>query len=70
MKEAMVAAGDLVSPGMVVEPGMLVVGSPARPRRPITDAERSFLAHSAEHYAALAGHYLAKGHGVVDETQQ
>ena len=69
-EEAMVAAGALVPPGMVVEPGTLVVGSPARPRRAITDAERSFLAHSAEHYANIAGHYLAKGHGVVDENRR
>ena len=38
-KNAMVAAGALVTPGTVVPEGMLAVGSPAKVRRALTEAE-------------------------------
>jgi carbonic anhydrase/acetyltransferase-like protein (isoleucine patch superfamily) len=51
---AMVAAGALVPPGMVVPAGMLVAGIPAKPRRPLSDDERSDLPASAARYVEYA----------------
>jgi len=38
---AVVAAGSLVPEGMEVEPDMLVMGTPAKPRRPVTAEEKA-----------------------------
>lgn len=51
---AMVAAGALVPPGMVVPSGMLVAGVPARPVRPLRDAEREEIPLSALRYVRYA----------------
>jgi gamma-carbonic anhydrase len=60
-EEAMVGAGALVPPGMVVPPRVLVVGSPARVRRTLGDAEVEGLRASAAHYVGYAARYLAEG---------
>jgi carbonic anhydrase/acetyltransferase-like protein (isoleucine patch superfamily) len=54
-----VGAGALVTPGTVIPPGSLVLGSPARVKRPITDAEREQIEYGAKHYVELARDYLA-----------
>jgi len=59
--EAMVGAGALVPPGMVVPPRTLVLGSPARVKRPLTDAEVVQLRVSAERYAGYAAQYRREG---------
>ena len=59
--DAMVGAGSLVPPGMVVPPGTLALGSPARVKRNLTQAELDSLRVSAERYAALAARYRAEG---------
>ena len=56
----LVGAGALVTEGKVFEPGMLIVGSPARAVRALTDDERSALLESAAHYAQKAAVYAAK----------
>jgi gamma-carbonic anhydrase len=56
---SIVGAGALVTPGTVIEPGQLVVGSPARAKRPLTDDERTWIRTSAQHYVELAHRYLA-----------
>jgi carbonic anhydrase/acetyltransferase-like protein (isoleucine patch superfamily) len=38
---AVVAAGSLVPEGMEIEPEMLVMGTPAKPRRPVTAQEKA-----------------------------
>lgn len=61
----LVAAGALVPEGKVLPPGMLVMGSPARPIRPLTPEERAQLADAAKGYAELARTYaeqLGWGH--------
>lgn len=63
-EEAMVGAGALVTPGTKIAPRTLALGSPARPARPLTDAEIAWLRQSAAHYAELAAHYRAAGHGL------
>lgn len=50
---SMLGAGSLVTPGTVVEGGYLWLGRPARRVRALTDAERRYLAYSAEHYVRL-----------------
>lgn len=58
---SIVGAGAVVTPGTDIPPGSLVVGAPARVKRPISDAERAWIAASAEHYVQLAQRYLAAG---------
>lgn len=49
-RECLVGAGALVTSGTVVPDGSLVVGSPAKVRRALTDEERAALHTSAAHY--------------------
>lgn len=55
----LVGAGALVTEGKMFEPGMLIVGSPARAIRALTEAEVAALAVSAAHYADKAARYAA-----------
>lgn len=50
----LVAAGALVPPGRVYAEGMLLMGSPARAVRALTDAQLADLAYGAEHYVDQA----------------
>ena len=52
--DAMVGAGALVPPGMKVAPRTLVLGTPARVARRLTDAEVEHLRASAAHYVEYA----------------
>jgi carbonic anhydrase/acetyltransferase-like protein (isoleucine patch superfamily) len=54
-----VGAGALVTPGTDIPDGSLVVGAPARVKRPLTDEERAWIRHSAGHYVDLGAAYLA-----------
>ncbi|MDQ6961281.1 MAG: gamma carbonic anhydrase family protein [Mariprofundaceae bacterium] len=49
-----VAAGTLVPENKILRGGYLYAGVPAREIRPITDAEKQHLQHSAQHYVQLA----------------
>lgn len=53
-KGCLVAAGALVTQGKVIPPYSLVVGSPAKVVRPLTDEERSSGMESAREYLELA----------------
>jgi len=53
-----VGAGALVTPGTKIPPGHLAVGSPARPKRPLTDDELAWLEASAAHYVELRNVYV------------
>ena len=57
--DCLVGAGALVTEGKSFEPGMLIVGSPARAIRPLTDEEKQALRLSAAHYAEKAARYAA-----------
>lgn len=57
-EHCVVGAGALVTPGTVIEPGQLVIGSPARAKRALTDDELAWIRSSAEHYVELAAAYL------------
>ncbi|HSK02584.1 MAG TPA: gamma carbonic anhydrase family protein [Kofleriaceae bacterium] len=60
---SLVGAGALVTPGTVIPPGSLVLGSPARVKRPVNDKEREQIESGAVHYVELARRYLAGGGG-------
>ena len=59
--DAMVGAGALVPPGMKVPPRTLVLGSPARVTRALTDAEVAHLRESAARYVEHAARYRREG---------
>jgi carbonic anhydrase/acetyltransferase-like protein (isoleucine patch superfamily) len=56
---SLVGAGALVTPGTHIPPGSLVVGSPAKVKRPLNDKERVQIEYGARHYVELARRYLA-----------
>lgn len=56
----MLGAGALVPPGKKLEGGYLYVGSPAKPTRPLTDSEKTFLEYSYQHYIKLKDGYLSE----------
>ena len=64
-ERCLVGAGALVTEGKSFEAGMLVVGSPARVLRPLSEQELAMLTLSAAHYAEKAKHYAAalRAHG-------
>jgi carbonic anhydrase/acetyltransferase-like protein (isoleucine patch superfamily) len=55
--DCIVGAGALVTEGKTFPSGSLIVGSPARPIRPLTDTEKQALRVSAAHYAEKAERY-------------
>lgn len=57
--ECIVGAGALITEGKGFERGSLIVGTPARVVRKITDDERQLLRASAAHYAEKAALYCA-----------
>jgi carbonic anhydrase/acetyltransferase-like protein (isoleucine patch superfamily) len=58
-ERCIVGAGALVTPGTKIPPGHLVVGAPARVKRPLHEEELEWLASSAEHYVQLTRAYRA-----------
>jgi carbonic anhydrase/acetyltransferase-like protein (isoleucine patch superfamily) len=57
---SVVGAGALVTPRTHIPPGSLVVGSPAKVKRPVNDAERESISYGAAHYVELSRRYLAE----------
>jgi gamma-carbonic anhydrase len=55
---SIVAAGTLLPEGCVIPPRSLVMGSPGRVRRVITDDEYAFIRQSAENYVRYRLDYL------------
>ncbi len=58
--ESIVAAGSLVPEGMTVPARSLVMGSPARVRRSLTDAEAGMVREYAERYVTYRLDYLER----------
>jgi len=56
---SLVAAGSLVTPGTRVPPGMVVLGSPAKVIREVSDAERAWMEESVRIYVGLARSHAA-----------
>jgi carbonic anhydrase/acetyltransferase-like protein (isoleucine patch superfamily) len=57
-EQSLVAAGTLVVPGTIVPPRSLVVGSPGKVRRSLTDEECGEMLRLAERYVAYRLDYL------------
>ena len=57
-ESALIGAGALVPEGMQVPPRVLVVGVPARVKRPLTEEELERLDQSWRHYVAYKDCYL------------
>ncbi len=60
---SIVGAGSLVTVGKVYASGHLILGSPARPVRPLTDKDVAFVDHGWRTYRRLADEYTAAGLG-------
>ena len=56
-EDCIIAAGTLLPEGMAVPPRSLVMGSPGRVRRPLTDEEMAFIRQSAANYVAYRLEY-------------
>ncbi len=57
-EDSVVGAGALVVEGTVVPPKSVILGSPARVRRPATDKEVAWIKESAENYVKYSRQYL------------
>jgi gamma-carbonic anhydrase len=55
--QSLVGAGSLLPPGTQVPPRSLVLGSPAKVKRELTDDEIAFLERSWRNYVDLKQHY-------------
>jgi carbonic anhydrase/acetyltransferase-like protein (isoleucine patch superfamily) len=54
---SIVAVGAVVLERMEVPPGSVVMGAPARVRRPCEERDHALIRHAAEHYVAAAAAY-------------
>ena len=57
-EDSIVGAGALVVEGMIVPPKCVILGSPGRIRRAVSETELVWIKESAEHYVKYAGQYL------------
>lgn len=57
-EDSVVGAGALVVEGTIVPPRSLILGSPAKVKRPVTEQELAWLKQSAENYVTYARQYL------------
>ena len=58
-EDSVVGAGALVTEGTVVPPKSLILGSPARVKRPVTEKELAWIRESAENYVEYARQYIS-----------
>ena len=59
--QCLIGANALVTPGTKIPEGSMVLGSPAKVVRPLTDKERAGLRHWAEKYVANGAYCLKHG---------
>ena len=59
-RKSLVGAGSLLTPGTQIPPRSLVLGSPARVKRELTDDELAYLDKSWRNYVELKKHYEEK----------
>jgi carbonic anhydrase/acetyltransferase-like protein (isoleucine patch superfamily) len=57
-EDSVVGAGALVTEGTIVPPKSLILGSPARVKRPVTESELAWIKESAGNYVKYASQYL------------
>jgi carbonic anhydrase/acetyltransferase-like protein (isoleucine patch superfamily) len=56
-ENCIIGAHTLITKGTVIPPGSMVVGTPGKVLRPLTEAELASLSTSAQHYVELASEY-------------
>lgn len=56
-EESIVAAGTLLTPGTIIPPRSMVMGSPGKVKRPLTDEEIAHLDRSWRNYVKLKSFY-------------
>lgn len=57
-EDCIVGAGALVTERTIVPPKSLILGSPAKVKRPVTDEELAWIRASARNYVRYSRHYL------------
>ena len=58
-EDSVVGAGALVTEGTMVPPKSLILGTPAKVKRPVTNKELMWIKESSENYVKYAGQYMA-----------
>lgn len=58
-EDSVVGAGALVTEDTIVPPKSLILGAPAKVKRPVTEKELAWIRESAENYVTYARQYLA-----------
>lgn len=56
-RDSFIAAGSLLTPGTVIPPGSMVMGAPARVKRPLTAEEIADIARNVASYVELSAAY-------------
>jgi carbonic anhydrase/acetyltransferase-like protein (isoleucine patch superfamily) len=59
-EESFIAAGSLVTPGTVIPPRSMVMGSPAKVRREVTDSEIELINRHWQNYIEYKNNYMAE----------
>ena len=59
-RNSLVAAGSLITPGTIIPPESLVMGAPAKVKRPLTKDELAYLDRSWKNYVELSRRYMAE----------
>ncbi|MEP7148876.1 MAG: gamma carbonic anhydrase family protein [Acidobacteriota bacterium] len=57
---SLIAAGSLVTPGTLIPPESLVMGAPAKVKRPLTPEEIKNLSRSWQNYVELSRRYVSE----------
>lgn len=57
-EDSVVGAGALITEGTIVPPKSLILGSPAKVKRPVTEEELAWITESAENYVKYAQQYM------------
>jgi carbonic anhydrase/acetyltransferase-like protein (isoleucine patch superfamily) len=58
-EDSVVGAGALIVEGTIVPPKSLILGSPAKVKRPVTEKELAWIKESAENYVKYARQYMS-----------
>jgi carbonic anhydrase/acetyltransferase-like protein (isoleucine patch superfamily) len=58
-EDSVVGAGALITEGTVVPPKSLILGSPAKVKRPVTEKEILWISQSAQNYVRYSRQYLS-----------
>jgi gamma-carbonic anhydrase len=61
-EDSVVGAGALVTERTVIPPKSVVLGSPAKVRRPVSDDELKWILESSANYVKYAGQYMDDSH--------